>query len=383
MAAQDPERAERFVWRLTKFLPTRWHTRVARAAAYFVDGLGAFKGRRRVFLIFATSVAMWLADVAMYYVVGRAYDIQIGVGGFFLLEGIGNLALAVPATAAGIGTFDYLTLIAAKGIDVPTDKATAYVLTMHALTVIPITLLGAALVRPAFPRLFRRHTARRRAGLAPGALELRREEGDLFGLFLGGSPRLGQLGRAPGRVCQLRVDRPAERARGLELGGERGRMRLAPRGELVGDELARRQRHAVLEPVEDVLLEPFGGRRERVPEDQHDLGAPVDEGVVGQSDRQYPLRLPPADECVEPAPERTDLPVRRGPPFGEDDERLSRAHEADELAEIGGCPCRARAPEGVRSLAARDRLPQDVRVRAAHDLPGARGPAEHLARPTA
>jgi glycosyltransferase 2 family protein len=158
-AARDPERAERVVWRMTRFLPTRWHTRVARAAAYFVDGLGAFTGRRRVFLIFATSVAMWLADVAMYYIVGRAYGIEIGVGGFFLLEGIGNLALAVPATAAGIGTYDYLTLIAAKGIDVPPDKATAYVLTMHALTVIPVTVLGAALVRPAFPRLFRRHAA--------------------------------------------------------------------------------------------------------------------------------------------------------------------------------------------------------------------------------
>jgi uncharacterized protein (TIRG00374 family) len=158
-AAHDPERAERVIWRLTRFLPTRWHTRVARAAAYFVDGLGAFQGRRRVFLIFSTSVAMWLADVAMYYIVGHAYHIDIGIGGFFLLEGIGNLALAVPATAAGIGTFDYLTLVAAKGIDVPTDKATAYVLTMHALTVIPITLLGAACVRPAFPRLFRRETA--------------------------------------------------------------------------------------------------------------------------------------------------------------------------------------------------------------------------------
>jgi uncharacterized protein (TIRG00374 family) len=158
-AARDPERAERFVWRLTKFLPPRWHTRAARAAAHFVEGLGAFTGKRRVFLIFAMSVGMWLADVAMYYIVGRAYHIEIGVGGFFLLEGIGNLALAVPATAAGIGTFDYLTLIAAKGIDVPTDKATAYVLTMHALTVLPVTLLGAALVRPAFPRLFRRHEA--------------------------------------------------------------------------------------------------------------------------------------------------------------------------------------------------------------------------------
>jgi hypothetical protein len=72
---------------------------------------------------------------------------------------VGNLALAVPATAAGIGTFDYLTLVAAKGIDVPTDKATAYVLTMHALTVLPITLLGGFLLLPAFPRAFRRRRA--------------------------------------------------------------------------------------------------------------------------------------------------------------------------------------------------------------------------------
>jgi uncharacterized protein (TIRG00374 family) len=155
-AAKDTERTERFVWRLTEFLPPRWHTRAARAAAHFVEGLGAFRGRWRTFLIFGTSVGMWLADVAMYYIVGQAYEIDIPVGGYFLLEGIGNLALAVPATAAGIGTFDYLTLVAAKGIDVPTDKATAFVITMHALTVIPVTLLGAVLVRPAFPGLFRR-----------------------------------------------------------------------------------------------------------------------------------------------------------------------------------------------------------------------------------
>jgi uncharacterized protein (TIRG00374 family) len=156
LAARDHERTEGFIWRTTKWLPPRWHTRAARAAAHFVEGLGAFRGRKRVFLVFATSAGMWLADVAMYYIVGQAFDIEIGVGGYFLLEGVGNLALAVPATAAGIGTFDYLTLVAAKGIDVPIAKATAYVLTMHALTVLPITLLGAALLRPAFPRIFRR-----------------------------------------------------------------------------------------------------------------------------------------------------------------------------------------------------------------------------------
>ena len=156
LAARDTERTEGFIWRLTKWLPPRWHTRAARAAAHFVEGLGAFRGRSRVFLVFATSAGMWLADVAMYFIVGRAFELDVPIGGYFLLEGVGNLALAVPATAAGIGTFDYLTLTAAKGIDIETNKATAYVLTMHALTVLPITILGLILLRPAFPRVFRR-----------------------------------------------------------------------------------------------------------------------------------------------------------------------------------------------------------------------------------
>jgi glycosyltransferase 2 family protein len=154
LAARDPDRAERIAWRGARRLPNRWHTRITRAAAHFVDGLGAFRGRRRIVAVFATSVAMWLADVAMYYVIGEhAFGLGLPVGAYFLLEGIGNLALAVPATAAGIGTFHYLTLLAAKGVDVELDSATAYVVTVHAVTVLPVTLLGAVMIRPAFPRL--------------------------------------------------------------------------------------------------------------------------------------------------------------------------------------------------------------------------------------
>ena len=155
LAAKSPDGAERFVWRATKRLPARWHTRVARSAAHFVEGLGAFRGRRRLAFIFGTSFLMWLADVAMFAIVGRAFGLDLGLGAYFLLEGIGNLALAVPTTAAGLGSFDYITFLAARGIDVDEHAATAYVLTMHALTVVPITLLGATLVRPAFPGLFR------------------------------------------------------------------------------------------------------------------------------------------------------------------------------------------------------------------------------------
>ena len=154
LTARNPDRAERLVWRATKWLPSRWHTRAARATAHFVEGLSGFSGRRRMLLVFATSVARWLADVAMYAVVGDAFGLDLQAGAYFLLERVGNLALAVPTTAAGLGSYDYLTLVAARGIEVPEESATAYVLTMHALTVVPVTLLGALLMRPALPRLF-------------------------------------------------------------------------------------------------------------------------------------------------------------------------------------------------------------------------------------
>ena len=70
-AARDPDRTEGFVWRATRRLPQRWHTRFTRAAAHFVDGLGAFRAARGSWPSSATSVAMWLADVAMYCVVGE------------------------------------------------------------------------------------------------------------------------------------------------------------------------------------------------------------------------------------------------------------------------------------------------------------------------
>ena len=72
-----------------------------------------------------------------------------------MLEGVGNLALGVPATAAGLGSFDYLTLVSGKQLGVPTGIGVPYVLTVHAMVVLPVTILGIVFVWTAFPRLFR------------------------------------------------------------------------------------------------------------------------------------------------------------------------------------------------------------------------------------
>ena len=272
LAARDPNRAERVVWRATKRLPPRWHTRVARSAANFVEGLGSFTNLRRVLAVFGASVAMWLADVAMYAIVGRAFHLELETGGYFLLEGIGNLALAVPATAAGIGSFDYLTLVAARGIDVPEHTATAYVLTMHALTVLPVTLLGALLVRPGPSAPVSR--ARRRSCLASsagaGALELPREEGEYWivvGRGVGGSERVAEPPPSLPGLEQLRIDVPALGDSALDLHFERSAGRSVPaRTAPRGDHLAAGERRRKPQSREHGFLERRLGRVERIPE---------------------------------------------------------------------------------------------------------------------
>ena len=160
-AARRPERAEEVVWKVTKRLPQRWHSRVGRWTANFVEGLGAFRARKPLVRVLWTSAAIWLANFGLYVVIGKGYGVDLGVGGYFLLEGVGNLALGVPATAAGLGSFDYLTLVSAQELGVESGVGAPYVLTVHAMVVIPVTILGVIFLRSAFPRVFgaRRETA--------------------------------------------------------------------------------------------------------------------------------------------------------------------------------------------------------------------------------
>jgi uncharacterized protein (TIRG00374 family) len=153
LASRHAEAVVRVATTAAHRLRPRRREQVEDAVGNFVAGLGAFAERRLLGLALLASAGMWLADVCMYAIVGRAYCLDVGPGAYFLLEGVANLALGIPAAAAGIGTFDYLTLIAAQGIDIPTGAAAAYVLTVHLLTVVPITLVGLVLLRRAFPRL--------------------------------------------------------------------------------------------------------------------------------------------------------------------------------------------------------------------------------------
>jgi uncharacterized membrane protein YbhN (UPF0104 family) len=117
-------------------------------------GLAVFR-TRAVWPALAVSAAIWFADVVMYAALARGFHLHVSFGALLLLVGAGNLALAIPGPAAGLGSFELVTLAGAHGIGLGGPELAAFVLAVHAVIVLPTTLTGVLLARVALPKAFR------------------------------------------------------------------------------------------------------------------------------------------------------------------------------------------------------------------------------------
>ena len=274
------------------------------------------------------------------------------------------------------------------------DKATAYVLTMHALAVLPVTIMGAILVSPAFPRLLGRRREEpaqesRLAGLA-GARVLAGEKRKLASPCAGRSraPRPACAG-APRRVVSVGLDRPPLLARHARprppgrararSGPPRRRPRAVPRRTGRTSAASSARRSASRAPL-DVVLRRLDGLAER----EVDPRPPADERVVG--DRR-------AGEIAAGRPRRTSAPIpgRIGPISPSGDGRPSGKTTSTLPSRTicrRGCGSRRRPGRhgGPEVLEAAAVLPGEIgcQRRSAYSPRstslGARGPAQPAAR---
>jgi glycosyltransferase 2 family protein len=235
--------------RTGRILPRRLRGRALAAGAGFLSGLEGLRSPRLLARALAASFALWLCDVVMYGVLAHGFGLPLGLGGWFLLEGIGNLALAVPATAAGIGSFDYLTLLGAHSLGVAGPAAAAYVLAVHALVVLPATILGALLARRAFRPAARRSSPAWVARPEPvddvrehdAEGEERRDHDVRTRAAAPGSPAVGTAAlrtRPPGRGRRDDLRRlPVRRRVAAGAGGDQARLQLAQELGVLGERL--------------------------------------------------------------------------------------------------------------------------------------------------
>jgi hypothetical protein len=142
LAARPAAAARLYDPLLEHLLPKRYGVKLRGFIERFLLGLAALRDVRQVFMIFFTSVLIWLLETVKYWFVMHAFDLQLSFFTLMLMNGIVNLSTTLPAAPGYLGTFDTPGIAVLVAFGVGRELATAYTLVLHAALWLPITLLG-------------------------------------------------------------------------------------------------------------------------------------------------------------------------------------------------------------------------------------------------
>jgi uncharacterized protein (TIRG00374 family) len=142
MAARPAQSRRLYRWLIQRFVPLSWQTGLLSLADRFMDGLSSLRRPRDTFMIFFTSVIIWLLETFKYWFVMYAFHFTVSFFALMLMNGVVNLATTLPSAPGYIGTFDGPGIEVLKVFGVNPATAAAYTLVLHAALWLPITLLG-------------------------------------------------------------------------------------------------------------------------------------------------------------------------------------------------------------------------------------------------
>ncbi len=144
LAAMFPARSRDLaLWLIDHVLPRRMRANITGLMHRFLDGLASLRSPFGIFMVFITSVIIWLLETGKYWFVMHAFNFSVSFFALMLMNGIVNLATTIPSAPGYIGTFDApgIAVLTAYGVDQAT--AAGYTLVLHVALWLPITLLGA------------------------------------------------------------------------------------------------------------------------------------------------------------------------------------------------------------------------------------------------
>ena len=127
--------------------------RIVGTALNLIAGLSAVRTWRGLVNVIALSIPVWIAEIAMYYVIALGFDIRElfdsqlqFIAAIVAFGAAANLAGVLPSSAGSWGPFDFFGAAALTALGVDTDLAAAYAVTVHVVLWGPVTLAGAMLL---------------------------------------------------------------------------------------------------------------------------------------------------------------------------------------------------------------------------------------------
>ncbi len=143
LAAFFPKKVEAVLIKIINILlPSKWREGAASIVGRFMGGLESLRSPKEAFMVFFTSVAIWLLETLTYWFVMHAFPFRVSLFALMLMNGIVNLSTTLPSAPGYIGTFDAPGIALLSAYGVAPAVAAGYTLVLHAALWLPITLVG-------------------------------------------------------------------------------------------------------------------------------------------------------------------------------------------------------------------------------------------------
>jgi uncharacterized membrane protein YbhN (UPF0104 family) len=142
IGARHPAELASWAGRLASRLPGRLAGVAGRTVHTFVDGLAVMRRPAVLLAACGLSVPLWLSIALGVWLTSRAFDLTFRFDGSFLIIMFLVVGVAAP-TPAGVGTFHWMYRLAVTTFfGAPVDTAVAAAIVLHAVSFIPVSLLG-------------------------------------------------------------------------------------------------------------------------------------------------------------------------------------------------------------------------------------------------
>src|SRR5207302_2310160 len=92
-------------------------------------------------VVLMTGVA-WGLELAMYFVIGRAFSLDAGFVKIAFAGAAANVAMSLPSAQGGVGPFQYFAREALGRAGVAGSSAAAFALALHIFLIVPVSITG-------------------------------------------------------------------------------------------------------------------------------------------------------------------------------------------------------------------------------------------------
>ncbi len=141
--AGHPEWVGRWAAWVEGWLPAGVAGRVEQGVRRFSDGLAAVRQPRRLLLVAAWSVPVWLVIAASIWSTAQAFHMALPYTAAFLIIAVLVVGVSVPTPGAVGGFHAAFQLAVTRFYGVANDRAVGAAIVLHAISFVPVAVLGA------------------------------------------------------------------------------------------------------------------------------------------------------------------------------------------------------------------------------------------------